>query len=573
MKTDQTAGTTKKGTRICLWVALAALPLLVASCASSAMRSHFEGYNAAYADALNQQMLLNLARLQNGHPAYYLVIGAIDDRLTISGSATIGGTGNYTDQHTTTTTGAAKTVAALFSDVFGGNASSTISRNSNPEFQFIPLNNAAVTEQVLEPIQPSVFYTLYQQGYPIDQLMRVMIERVETTLPNPNANEELILVNSPTRGTPESYGKFLRACAILRELQRSGCLALEATNDVESIGPVSFDQGSSKGGASSGGGQQDSSGGGLTGGRRGKPGAGGDSMQADNSNAPEAAGSSGSGASGPKVANPGIKDYSDVEAKGWKLSQTGTNGGWELSRRSDTVVFKLKKDVLLDLQSFSKNPTLAAQLMSKPRRTEAMIHALAEAGLTESQLALATNLVPIVVLALTNSAFDLNESTPESRAAMEDAVQATCVVIELLNQGISIQTKVSGEKQANTRLILRSFGRAMEAVASEQPAFDALVKANPDVGNHEHFCSVVPDSERNPVIRIDWGTHLDHLQPPLQTLQYAGKTYAVTDPERDPLDPKAGWNRDIFRLMVALGSQVTVDISKFQQQVFQLRTD
>jgi hypothetical protein len=41
----------------------------------------------------------------------------------------------------------------------------------------------------------------------------------------------------------------------------------------------------------------------------------------------------------------------------------------------------------------------------------------------------------------------------------------------------------------------------------------------------------------------------------------------------DPLDPNAGWNRDVFRLMVALGSQVTVDISKFQQQVFQLRTD
>jgi hypothetical protein len=30
------------------------------------------------------------------------------------------------------------------------------------------------------------------------------------------------------------------------------------------------------------------------------------------------------------------------------------------------------------------------------------------------------------------------------------------------------------------------------------------------------------------------------------------------------------WNRDVFRLMVALSSQVTVDISKFQRQVLEL---
>ena len=60
---------------------------------------------------------------------------------------------------------------------------------------------------------------------------------------------------------------------------------------------------------------------------------------------------------------------------------------------------------------------------------------------------------------------------------------------------------------------------------------------------------------------------------PLQVVHYSGKTYAIADPIASALDPAAHWNRDVFKLMVALASQVTVDISNFQRQVFELRTD
>ena len=55
---------------------------LVTSCSSPhvPLRGQFESYNVAYGDALNQQMLLNLARLQNGHPAYYLAIEALNNK-------------------------------------------------------------------------------------------------------------------------------------------------------------------------------------------------------------------------------------------------------------------------------------------------------------------------------------------------------------------------------------------------------------------------------------------------------------------------------------------------------------
>jgi hypothetical protein len=104
----------------------------------------------------------------------------------------------------------------------------------------------------------------------------------------------------------------------------------------------------------------------------------------------------------------------------------------------------------------------------------------------------------------------------------------------------------------------------MEAVASEQNAFDVLLK-NPE------FLAQVPSLEQRPVLRTVWSDKSGHLLPPLETVRYAGKTYQITDPVADALDPTERWNRDTFRLMVGLGSQVTVDISKFQRQVLELQ--
>jgi len=510
--------------RIELWLCLSVLPLL-ASCAGTTMHSHFRDYNAAYADALNEQMLLNLARLENGHPAYYLAIGAIDDRLTVSESAGVGNNGTFTDTKTAPTVGA---ITRTLQSVFGYNASGTATRSSSPEFQFIPLNNEAVAKQVLQPISTDVFFTLYQQGYPIDQLMRVLIERVETTLPN---NQELVLVNSPTRGTAESYGKYLRACAILRELQQRGYLSLKAvTRQPENLGPVSF---------------------GASGGSSRQPGPGGrNTSESENSE------SGPNSASGEKM-NPTLKDYSDAQDKGWTLTQT--NGTWQLGLRREMPIFVLNTDVVAAVQlPVTSNPAMSQVVSEVSRR---IVQSGMNFSLASNQLAL----VPVIVQSLTST--NLKATNPRSQEVIADDTMAVLTVIGLLNEGISVQTKVSGEAQARTRLVLRSFGRAMEAVAGEQPAFDALVTTN------LQFRSIVPNLEKHPVLRINWDGGKEPLLPPLQTIHYAGRNYEITDPVADPLDPNVSWNRDIFRLLVALNSQVTVDISKFQQQVFQLRTD
>jgi hypothetical protein len=481
--------------RIRLWLCLAALPLL-ASCAGTTMHSHFRDYNAAYADALNEQMLLNLARLENGHPAYYLAIGAIDDRLTVSSSAAVGNTGTFTDSKTTVAPPGA--ITRLFQSVFGYNASGTVTRTSSPEFQFIPLNNEAVAKQVLQPISTEVFLQLYQQGYPIDQLLRIMIERIET--PTLQSGEQLVLVNSPTCGSPEYYERFLRACAILRTLQMHGYLSLQARPELDPLGPVSFSSGQS--------------------GHSGQP------------QGPEAGGSASMAREG--GSNPTLKDFTDAEDK--DLLLTNKNSSWLIYRKREIPKFLLRYE-----------PTETATNDSSKQET----HAQLKGG--EMSVDMRSYVNTVIAFLKT----DPNYNDPDDYSAITNVVGA-------LASGISIQTDVGNIDNTTTRLVLRSFNRTMEAVASEQVGFEALGKSD------THFASVVPDFERRPILQMMWTNTTTSLVPPLETIHYAAKTYQITDPVMDPLNPAVTWNRDVFRLLVDLSSQVTVDISKFQRQVLEL---
>ncbi|MFO1501419.1 MAG: hypothetical protein U1G07_24025 [Verrucomicrobiota bacterium] len=420
------------------------------------MRGEFRSYNAAYADSLNEQMLLNLARLENGHPAYYLAIGAINNKFNLTTSATAGGTGNYTDNDTTTdayqsSAGplslATRSIQSLVGRVLGYNVSGTVSRSSTPDFQFIPLNNEAVAKQVLEPIPANVFTTLFLQGYPIDHLMRVMIERIETTLPD---GQEVVLINSPTRGPTDYFARFLRTCAILQELQTRGELLIETRPETDAT-----------------------------------PG----STELHSTSAPAE------------------QNASPTDAS--KRAEGTANGGAASNRNNG------------------------------PSRLEMF--------------------VPTFYL----NSNHVGRSLAQFRGDAE-YLKAVTNVVTLLANGVTIKTRVGNRGQANTRLVLRSFARAMEAVASEQAPFESLRK--------EGVLSEVPDAEMRPVLQMLWAK-AKTLTPPLQTVRYAGKTYQISDEVKSPLDPAARWNRDVFRLMVVLSSQVTVDISKFQRQIFELRTD
>ena len=351
--------------------------------------------------------------------------------------------------------------------LFGYSANAAYTHTKNPDFQFIPINNEVVAKQILEPVLPDVFFTLYNQGYPIDQLMRVMIERIETTLPE--HNEQVTFINAPAHSTAgarnadpaRSYARFLRACAILREMQIKGFLTLESKKDSESLGAVSFD----------------------TPDRRDRP-------------------------------NPTSKEFVEAEKAGYHLKYKDGHWTMEHDKSSSVFVFKNKSDSEYERKVISE--------------------------------------------------LDGDDKLLSRSPDVDDTYKAISNVVQLLEKGIALQTKAGEVKPATAHLVLRSFDRSMKAVATEQAGFEKFAQTEGDV------IKIVPKDEQRPILQMMWPDKSHGLASPLQTVHYSGKTYEITDQVTDPLEAGAHWNRDVFRMLVALNSQVTVDISKFQQQTLQL---
>ena len=66
-----------------------------------------------------------------------------------------------------------------------------------------------------------------------------------------------------------------------------------------------------------------------------------------------------------------------------------------------------------------------------------------------------------------------------------------------------------------------------------------------------------------PILRLKWDDYQGKLLPALNALEYQGQYYLVTDPDTGKVDEDASWNRDVFRLLAELATQVSIDISKF----------
>jgi hypothetical protein len=111
------------------------------------------------------------------------------------------------------------------------------------------------------------------------------------------------------------------------------------------------------------------------------------------------------------------------------------------------------------------------------------------------------------------------------------------------------------------RLVLRSFSRVLDAVAREQNVFSRI---------NLKFSYPIPASQDGPVIQTRWDGFPGDITRPIGAVRYAGRRYTVVDP-RNPGKRSPTWNRDVFRMLVALNSQVAVDISKFQRQVLEVR--
>lgn len=176
-----------------------------------ALQGSFIGYSAAYAEISNEQMLLNLARSANSHPVYFLQMGPINSTFQFGAN----GGGNIGQARTRASGGAAAQMPGLTDTVnFGGQLGATV--GEQPSFNFTPLNGSSFAAAVFNPIDPKIFFNLYDQGWPVDQLLRTMV----STLSIPEKGGLRTFMNVLDLERPQNYRNFLTIAGIARELQK-----------------------------------------------------------------------------------------------------------------------------------------------------------------------------------------------------------------------------------------------------------------------------------------------------------------------------------------------------------------
>jgi hypothetical protein len=198
--------------------------LLFTGCGGTALNRSFNDYSEVYADTENRQLLLNLARMANSHPPHILQLGLINATFTFGSTATA----NVT---TSTTEGVAPATASppfrllsrLWSWVLGASASVT----ETPTFSMTPLAGPQFAQGFLTSVPPQVFFTLLEQGEPIDELLRVLVHSVEFTFPG--SEKPIVIQNTPNPDRPETWVQFVRLAGILLELQRHQLLQVATT--------------------------------------------------------------------------------------------------------------------------------------------------------------------------------------------------------------------------------------------------------------------------------------------------------------------------------------------------------
>lgn len=193
----------------------------LSACAPRRLRADYQGFEGAYAETSNREMLLNLARLSQHDPTYFFKLGQIATSYRMQ--AGIGGSTSYSTQggngHSVTT----------------GGVTPSLNYETDPAFTFIPVNDSTTAQLLLKPIPAELFYALYQQGWRADQLFRLMVDRIEYRLPGKSQSWQIIR-NSPT---DPDYATFLRVSALVYELQRRGYLLLEGRREFVPVsGPI-----------------------------------------------------------------------------------------------------------------------------------------------------------------------------------------------------------------------------------------------------------------------------------------------------------------------------------------------
>ena len=181
-------------------VALLSLTALLGGCAvaNKAIRSDFTDFNNIIQYNQTQQMLLNLVRMHFREAPLFLQPGS----LTASYESQVGASLDW-------------------SIAFPGSSNSTdvglnYSFSSKPTVSYSPVEGKNYAQQLLAEISPDTFCLLLRSGWPVSELVELLVERVN--LPGSDT-----LVNNQTSASDPAFNAFVTT---LQTAQHNGELAI-----------------------------------------------------------------------------------------------------------------------------------------------------------------------------------------------------------------------------------------------------------------------------------------------------------------------------------------------------------
>jgi hypothetical protein len=160
-------------------------------------------YNAALSRSWDEDLLLNLVRLQYRDSPLFVDVSSITASYTLNRSAALSGTASSSPE-------ASAAVGFGF--------------NENPIIGYSYLHGEQFAQRLLTPLTPSTLHELSQSGWSIERLMLCCVQSI-------NGVENAIAAAGPKPDFVPDYERFQRVAALLRHLQKAGQLMAETRAD------------------------------------------------------------------------------------------------------------------------------------------------------------------------------------------------------------------------------------------------------------------------------------------------------------------------------------------------------
>lgn len=167
----------------------------------SALQNTHPAYNQAIAQALNEQMLLNLVRLRFRDQPYYLRVGSVTASLAFDSNIGIG----------------SELDLAPGGNIIQPNLS--IGYSDKPTISFQPLQGEDFLKSVLSSISFDALLVMTQSGWSIERVFGLCVERINDAYNAPSAS-------GPTPAMEPEFRNFKRAMKLIRELQLSSAMEI-----------------------------------------------------------------------------------------------------------------------------------------------------------------------------------------------------------------------------------------------------------------------------------------------------------------------------------------------------------